>query len=189
MGALLTSFAYVSILNTSWVCKQQTDDAIDVINDKLDHADPSIECLRHFKQAYIDTMKTWQRSVVTYRQTFGQALHDPSWIHFWNWKSDFRQSPGPNPPGKGKGAQKKFLSNVVFQTLQRYGKSGNKNNWSGGKPSGGKPMGKVINQFGGGKNNWGGKNNFGNNNGGKNNGGKSNWGKGRKASGDYLGNL
>ena len=141
MKALLFSFAFVNIKSQTWFSLQHAQDADIWINLKLDDADPSPECLKFFKVAYIETMRLWQNSIVVYKTTLSEAVRDRSWLSLWTWRS-------PPRSGDGNSYSKKSLENTIFKTMQRAQRSA-----QGGKGSWGSPKGSK----GGGKGDKGGK--------------------------------
>ena len=144
MKALLTSFAYVSILNRNWFSLQHAEEACLWINEKITESDQSALSVTFFKNAYSDTMRAWQTSVCVYKMTLGEAVRDrSSWLSNWNYTRPSGPSDGDTwPKGAGKGKNNNFPSNrslkrmvndAQFRAMERFSRGNGKGNNFGGK--------------------------------------------------------
>ena len=141
MRAFLFCLAYVCIQNPTLMSLQVAQNAYESMNSKISSGDSSPECLRFFKKAYLETMRHWQRAVVSYKSTYAEAIKSIDWVSLWDYKApESGSGKGAGGSGGGKGFSKKAVRSLLFQAV---GKSGGK----GGKSKGGNGKGK-------GNNNW-----------------------------------
>ena len=189
--ALLYSFSYVSADMGDWCLLDDVRECVQEIWRKMQHSEKHQAPVSFYNDAYVATCQVWQTHIVVCNGTLTTAMQNKaSWVTFWDY-----QCPGcPQCPGwkSGKGSrntafhavepvnrqQRRTLQDVVYKTMERFGRSqgfgggkGAKNSGkSGGKSYGKKEVRKPM--YDKPKGEWSkGK--------GKSDGGKGNWSKGK----------